>query len=219
PTDLEIREVGESSAREVSDGDRDDEGADDQLHGIGIGASLGNWSRGSRRADGPPSARSTRFSSASIRRRPRVRSRSGSRWQERSFEAPILSFRSFSLRGSVHERGHHGFQRAPPASSNAASVAPVKNTYRQLCLRICPSPSSLFRSREDAPFAPTAPSGDRPLFTSAESSVVMDHLPRPKGPQREAPPGFAGGRLASWFVDSVGLPARADRHRYRGQAR
>jgi hypothetical protein len=57
------------------------------------------------------------------------------------------------------------------------------------------SPSSLFRSREDAPFAPTAPSGDRPLFTSAVSSVVMDHLPRPKGPRREAPPGFAGGRL------------------------
>jgi hypothetical protein len=64
----------------------------------------------------------------------------------------------------------------------------VKNTYRQLCLRIYPSPSSLFRSREDAPFAPTLPSGDRPLFTSAVSSVVMDHLPRPKGPRREAPP-------------------------------
>ena len=107
------------------------------------------------------------------------------------------SGRSFSLRGSVHERGHHGFQRAPAASSNAARVAPVKNTYRQSCLRICPSPSSLFRSREDAPFAPTAPSGDRPLFTSAVSSVVMNHLPRPKGPRREAPPGFAGGRLAS----------------------
>jgi hypothetical protein len=59
------------------------------------------------------------------------------------------------------------------------------------------SPSSLFRSREDAPFAPTAPSGDRRLFTSAVSSVVTDHLPRPKGPRHEAPPGFAGGRLAS----------------------
>jgi len=35
--------------------------------------------------------------------------------------------------------------------------------------------------------------GGTPLFTSAESSVVMDHLPRPKGPQREAPPGFPGG--------------------------
>jgi hypothetical protein len=56
---------------------------------------------------------------------------------------------------------------------------------------------SLFRSREDAPYAPTTPSGDRPLFTSAVSSVEMDHLPRPKGPRREAPPGFAGGRLAS----------------------
>src|SRR5439155_8523697 len=50
PADLEVGEVGQSSAREVSDGDREDERADDQLHSIGIGASIGNWSRPSCRA-------------------------------------------------------------------------------------------------------------------------------------------------------------------------
>src|SRR5207249_11318424 len=66
------------------------------------------------------------------------------------------------------------------------------------------------RSREDAPFAPTALSGDRPLFASAGARGDGDGLPRPEGQRSEAPPGFAGGapRIVIRSISRASNPRR-----------
>src|SRR5439155_21072092 len=160
--DLQVGEVGQSAACEVSDGDRDDERADDQLHNIGIGASIGNWSRHLGRA---PVARATgarpidqvQYGFHPAPTASAIAARLAMVTAILRSTVPLLpvllatrlspSTRSVRLParpGREQQRGERG--------AGEEQVSPV------VLAHLPTSPSSI-RSREDAPFAPTAPSG------------------------------------------------------------